>query len=121
MQPQPYVPDPTQAAQPSYVPSPVDPEAPYGRDPVTGEPLSDKTALAAGLLQFFFGVWGVGRFYIGDNTIGALQLGSFLLSLVLMFVFVGFLTLPCVVIWTFIDGIMMLTKNVKDKNGRKLR
>lgn len=100
---------------------PADPAAPYGRDPVSGQPLSDKTALFAGLLQFFFGVWGVGRFYIGDMKMGALQLGAFLGSLVLMFFLVGYITLPCVVIWTFIDGIMMITKKVPDVEGRQLR
>jgi TM2 domain-containing membrane protein YozV len=111
------------AAYPGY-PTPgyaVDPSAPYGRDPATGEPLSDKSAVVAGLLQLFFGVFGVGRFYIGSTTIGALQLGAFLLSFVLCFVLIGIFLLPCVGIWALIDGIMMLTGSVKDGQGRKLR
>ena len=62
--------------QPGY-PSPgygADPQAPFGRDPATGEPLSDKSAVTAGLLQLFLGVFGIGRFYIDSTQIAVLQL-----------------------------------------------
>jgi TM2 domain-containing membrane protein YozV len=99
----------------------VDPSAPYGRDPATGEPLSDKSSLVAGLLQLFFGVWGIGRFYIGSTTIGALQLSAFVLSLILCLVLIGAFLLPCVWIWAVIDAIMIFTGSVRDSQGRKLR
>jgi TM2 domain-containing membrane protein YozV len=124
-QPAPYQGYPAQ--QPAYPGYPqagygaVDPSAPFGRDPVTGEPLSDKSAVVAGLLQLFFGTLGVGRFYIGSTTIGALQLGATVLSGILCFLLIGFFLLPCVGIWAFIDAIMIFTGSVKDINGRKLR
>ena len=51
--PPPYMP-------PGYYP---DPMAPYGRSPLTGEPLSDKSKIVAGLLQLLgpVDVLGVGR------------------------------------------------------------
>ncbi len=52
----------------------VDPHAPFGRDPATGLPLSDKSSTMAGLLRLFFGVFGVGRFYIDTTQIAVAQL-----------------------------------------------
>ena len=51
-----------------------DPGAPYGRDPKTGLPLSDKSKMTAGLLQLFFGCFGAGRFYLGLNQTATAQL-----------------------------------------------
>ena len=99
----------------------IDPAAPYGRDPATGEPLSDKSALAAGLLQIFFGLFGIGRFYIGSPAIGAIQLGLMFLSAMLMIVFIGFFMMFGLAMWVLIDGILMICGVVKDGNGRKLR
>jgi TM2 domain-containing membrane protein YozV len=88
-----------------------DPAAPYGRHPVTGQPLSDKSKTVAGLLQLLslIGVGGIGRFYIGDIGIGVAQL------------LVGWLTCGVGLIWPIVDGILMLTGNVPDSQGRPLR
>jgi hypothetical protein len=83
----------------------VDPSAPYGHDPATGLPYSDKEKVVAGLLQLFIGVFGVGRFYTGHTGIALAQL----------------FTCGGLGIWALIDGIMMLTGNVKDPQGRPLR
>jgi hypothetical protein len=91
--------------QPAYGYPGVDPAAPYGRHPQTGEPLSDKSKLAAGLLQIFLGAFGVGRFYLGDTGIALAQL----------------FTCGGLGVWSLIDGIMILTGDVRDKNGRPLR
>ncbi|QCQ91321.1 TM2 domain-containing protein [Rhodococcus sp. SGAir0479] len=86
-----------------------DPGAPYGRDPLTGEPLSDKTKVAAGLLQVFLGAFGAGRFYTGHTGIAIGQIA------------VTWLTCGLGVVWPVIDGIVMLAGNVRDAQGRKLR
>ena len=91
--------------QPAYGAPGVDPSAPYGRDPVTGEPFSDKSKLVAGLLQLFIGSLGIGRFYTGHTGIAIAQL----------------LTCGGCGIWSLIDGIMMLMGNVRDAQGRPLR
>ena len=87
----------------------IDPSAPYGRDPLTGLPLSDKSKVTAGLLQILLGGFGVGRFYLGYTTIGVLQL------------VVSVVTCGIGAIWPLIDGIMILMGNVPDTQGRKLR
>lgn len=94
--------------QPSYVqafPNTQDPEAPHGRDPVTGEPFSDKSKVIAGLLQLFFGWVGAGRWYIGDYPNAAAQLA----------------TAGGCGIWSFVDGILMLIGHPRDARGRPLR
>jgi TM2 domain-containing membrane protein YozV len=92
-------------------PGPVDPSAPYGRHPVTGQPYSDKSKTIAGLLQLLslIGIGGIGRFYIGDIGVGVAQL------------LVGWLTCGVGLIWTIVDAILILTDKVNDPQGRPLR
>lgn len=97
------------------------PDAPYGRDRATGEPLSDKSALTAGLLQIFVGMFGVGRFYLGSNTVAIIQLSLTIAGFVSTIFLIGLFILPVVWIWTVIDGVMMITGSVTDAQGRKLR
>lgn len=82
--------------------------APWGVHPVTGVPYSDKQKLAAGLLNILL-PFGIGRFYIGDNGTGVAQL------------LVTILTCGIGALWSFIDGILMLTGEPKDAQGRPLR
>ena len=72
-QPQPPAPGQGMAMPPQYslyAPqySPYGPQAlaPFGVDPLTGLPYSDKSKLVAGLLQIFLGGLGIGRFYLGN-------------------------------------------------------
>lgn len=118
---------PTPQAYPGYpghpgfagYPGYVDPQAPFGRDPATGVALSDKSATTAGLLQLFFGVFGVGRFYLGSIPIAVAQLCLGLFGI--LFFFFLFPALFGVIIWAIVDAIMIFTGSVKDNYGRKLR
>ncbi|KEF99142.1 hypothetical protein K883_02154 [Mycobacterium sp. TKK-01-0059] len=100
----------------------VDPQAPFGRDPVTGLPVSDKSATTAGLLQLFLGLFGVGRFYIDSTQIAVAQLCVGLFGIVFsLFCFLGFPVLLGGIIWAIVDAILIITGSVKDNHGRKLR
>ncbi|RZU38554.1 TM2 domain-containing protein [Fluviicoccus keumensis] len=66
--------------------------------------MSDKRILPAFLLCFFFGVFGVHRFYVGKNGTGILMI----------------FTLGGLGIWAFIDMIMILVGAFTDANGNKL-
>jgi Domain of unknown function (DUF1707)/TM2 domain len=88
------------------VPTGHDPEAPYGRDPLTGRPYSDRLKVIAALLQLFL-PFGTGRFYTGHTGIAVAQL-------LLVVVGVG-------VVWSFIDGIVLLAGDPTDPDGRPLR
>lgn len=85
------------------------PGAPYGYDPVSGLPYSEKSKLVAGLLGILLGGFGVGRFYTGHIGLGVAQL------------IVTFVTFGLGSLWGLIDGIMMLAGNAKDSNGLPLR
>ncbi|OBI51009.1 hypothetical protein A5707_14175 [Mycobacterium kyorinense] len=108
----PYSPPPPQP-YPPYPPGNVaDPAAPYGRHPLTGEPLSDKSKVVAGLLQLIglVGIVGVGRIYIGQTGLGIAQM------------IVGLVTCGLgAVIWGVVDAVLMLTDKVRDPQGRPLR
>jgi TM2 domain-containing membrane protein YozV len=93
-------------------PAYVDPSAPYGRHPMTGEPFSDKSKVVAGLLQLLglFGLVGIGRIYLGQTGLGIAQL------------VVGLVTCGVgAVVWGIIDAILILTDKVRDPEGRPLR
>ena len=77
-----------------------------------------KSAVAAGLLQLFFGWVGLGRFYVGSPGTAFTQLA---LGIGTVFFIVGFFILVPLSIWIFIDAILMFSGNVKDIEGRKLR
>jgi TM2 domain-containing membrane protein YozV len=85
------------------------PHAPYGIDPVTGMPFSDKSKMIAGLLQIFLGSFGVGRFYTGHIGLAIAQIA------------VTWITCGMGAIWPLVDGIMMLMGKVPDSQGRPLR
>ena len=113
----------------SYPPNPgpyggypaPDPGAPYGRDPFTGQPLSDKSKVVAGLLQLFLGTLGVGRFYTGHTGIAVAQLALTILGWLTLIFLVGLVLLFGVAIWAFIDAIVILAGNPTDSRGLKLR
>lgn len=112
---QPEYPPPGQYSPPPagvYPPPYADPAAPYGRHPLTGEPLSDKSKVVAGLLQLLglFGLVGIGRIYLGYTGLGVAQL------------IVGLVTCGIgAVIWGIIDAVLLLTDKVRDPQGRPLR
>jgi TM2 domain-containing membrane protein YozV len=83
--------------------------APYGIEPVSGLPYSDKSKVVAGLLNILLlgvGFGGIGRLYLGHIGLGIAQL------------FLGWATCG---IWPLVDGIMMLMGKVNDAQGRPLR
>ena len=118
--PPPYPPSPGQYGPQNQYPPPVgqyppaytDPAAPYGRHPLTGEPLSDKSKVVAGLLQLLglFGLVGIGRIYLGYTGLGIAQL------------LVGLVTCGLgAIVWGIIDAVLLLTDKVRDPEGRPLR
>ncbi|OZG30019.1 hypothetical protein BH683_006450 [Williamsia sp. 1138] len=127
--PMPIYPAPAPYGQPAYGPAafgPVagfsgDPGAPFGRDPYSGEPLSDKSKVVAGLLQLFLGGFGAGRFYIGSNGIAIGQLCALIAGWVLAIVLIGYIILLGLGIWVIVDAIMIFTGSVRDSRGLKLR
>ena len=109
-QPTTSYPLPARGAYPVHPPARAhdgrDLEAPYGREPMTGQPYSDRSKVVAGLLQVFLPI-GIGRLYTGHAGLGVAQL-------VLSLFGIGML-------WAFIDGIVILAGRPTDSRGRPLR
>ena len=85
---------------------------------------SDKSKMAAGLLQLLLslvGIPGVGRLYAGHIGIGLGQLLGMFVGYVLLIFLVGFLIVPAIWIWGVVDGLVMLVGDPKDGQGRLLR
>jgi hypothetical protein len=108
--------------------------APYGYDPRSGRPFSDKSKVTAGLLQLvlgFLGIGGIGRLYAGNTSRGLTQLimtvvsfVSLICGLALLAIVVGIFLLPIPFLcwlWFVGDGIVMLTGHPVDGQGRPLR
>lgn len=107
-QPPAAFPVPTMGYSPYPMMGMPNPSAPYGYDPMTGLPFSDKSKVAAGLLGIFLGMFGVGRFYMGQPGMGIAQ------------ILVTWLTLGFGYLWPFIDGIVILAGRPTDGNGLPL-
>jgi len=107
------------------------PAAPYGFDPLTGLPYSDKSKVVAGVLQLFLGGFAIGRFYTGHVGLAFGQLAAVwvpalflccvgtLLSMVGGFVL--WVAMPLGTLWPVIDGIVLLVRGGTDAQGRVLR
>ena len=96
------------APYPAFMIPPAAPIMPVPAYPATHYQAgySDKNKIAAGVLQILL-PFGIGRFYTGDTRIAVAQLLTSLL-------FVG-------VIWSFVDGIILLVSGGTDGKGRRLR
>lgn len=87
--------------------------------PVVFDELSTKSAHAAGWLQLLLPV-GAGRFYLGNHGMGACQAFCALMSLAFFDagLWVGS---ALMLLWSWIDGIVLLTAGGTDTYGRRLR
>ena len=72
-----------------------------------------KSKVAAALLAFFLGAFGVHNFYLGYTNKGVAQLLITILSLGMLSIVSG--------IWAFIEFILILTGSIKDPSGQPLK
>lgn len=96
---------PPQGAPVPYLPPPTAP-APFQFGPPPAPYESGRYRVAAGLMQILL-PFGIGRFYTGHTSMAMAQLLT-------SFIGVG-------VIWSFIDGIIILATGGRDVDGRQLR
>ena len=78
---------------------------------MTGEPLSSKSKVTAGILGILLGGFGIHRFYLGYTTIGVLQIVATIF------------TCGIAALWGFIEGILILVGSsiTHDSAGYRLR
>jgi len=73
------------------------------------------------LLAFFFGIFGVHRFYMGYSAIGAAMLGLTIIGVLTSCLGIGILFLIAAGIWAFIDFILICCNGVRMADGMPLR
>ena len=96
---------------------------------MTGLPFSEKSKIAAGLLQLLLplaGIPGVGRLYTGHIGIGLTQLIGYFVAWAFFWLtfwlIIGFVFLPVVFglwLWSIVDGIVILA-SASPRDGRGL-
>jgi len=99
------------------------PPAGYGATPYGAYPRPDmmaytgppKSKVAAALLAFFLGGFGIHRFYLGHTATGVAMLVLFVIGLATCGV-----TSAAVGVWAFVDFILILTGSLREPNGREL-
>jgi len=96
---------------------------------VSGE-ISTKSRLAATLLAWFLGIFGIHRFYVGKtgSAIGMLILSIiYFVSLVFLaagwwgVAVFGYICITAVGIWAFVDFLIAVTGNMRDGEGRLIK
>ena len=88
---------------------------------VTQSTLSDKSKVAAALLSFFLGLFGIHRFYLGRVGSGVAMLVLSIIGWFTIGLLVGFVPLFIVGIWDVVDFFRILFNNLGDAQDRKLR
>jgi TM2 domain-containing membrane protein YozV len=109
----------------SAPPGPAMAHAAASVHPLTGEPLSDRSSVVAGVLQLLLGWVGAGRLYTGHVAMALAQLGVVWVVAMLTVCgasspelwALGWLGLT----WPTVDGIIMLCGGQRDSEGRRLR
>lgn len=80
-----------------------------------------KSKVAAALLAFFFGMFGVHNFYLCYTGKAVTQLILTILGIVLSFIIIGIPILSAVGIWVLVEMILLLCGAIKvDGHGRRL-
>jgi TM2 domain-containing membrane protein YozV len=87
---------------------------------LTGD-ISPKSRIAATLFAWFLGIFGAHRFYVGKTGTAVTMLVLGLIGFATLWLFVGEIFLIAVGIWAFVDFIIAVTGNMRDKEGKLIQ
>ncbi len=90
-------------------------------DVVTKSTKSDKSWVAAAVLNFFVGFLGIHRFYLGRIGSGVTMLLLQVIGWLTAGLIIGIPIMIFVFIWDFVDFCRILSNGLTDGEGRKLR
>lgn len=93
----------------------------FAGEVVTQSAVSDKSKVAAALLAFFLGTFGIHRFYLGRSGSGAMMLICTIFGWFTAGIIIGFGLIAITAVWALIDFIRILCNGLVDAQGRKLR
>lgn len=75
------------------------------------QPVQQKSWIAALLLAFFFGTFGVHNFYLGNTSRGVAQLVLTVLGWMTAIIAIGFVFMAVVGVWAFVEFILILLRS----------
>ncbi|MBK1972713.1 TM2 domain-containing protein [Campylobacter sp. TTU-622] len=81
--------------------------------------LNFKSHIIGLILGLFFGLYGIDRFYKGDITLGIAKLITFIIGTITTFIYIGFIILIGLWIWTIVD-YFLVWKGIKKDNLKKI-
>jgi TM2 domain-containing membrane protein YozV len=86
---------------------------------------SHRTKVAAGLLQLLPGIFlalgGIGRCYTGHVALGVTQIVVSVIGWLTTPIFIGIPIVIACWVWAVVDGIVLLSGQPRDAEGRLLR
>ncbi|WJZ02520.1 TM2 domain-containing protein [Corynebacterium freiburgense] len=107
-----------QTPMPQYAPQFANLPASYGFNTPMVMAASQKSWIAAALLAFLFGPFGIHNFYLGYSRRGLVQLVTFIAGVFTAPFIVGILPMFAVALWTFIEMILIIVgASPYDKDG----
>jgi TM2 domain-containing membrane protein YozV len=83
--------------------------------------ISPKSRVAATLFAWFLGIFGAHRFYVGQTGTAVTMLVLSIVGFATLWLLVGTVLLIAVGIWAFVDFIIAVTGNMKDREGRLIK
>ena len=83
--------------------------------------ISPKSRLTTTLLAWFLGIFGAHRFYIGKTGTAAVMLTLGVIGFATLWLFVGEIFLIAVGIWAFVDFLIAVTGNMRDREGKTIQ
>ena len=83
--------------------------------------ISPKSRIATTLFAWFLGIFGAHRFYIGKTETAVAMLVLGLIGFATLWLFVGEIFLIIVGIWAFVDFIIAVTGNMRDREGKLIQ
>jgi TM2 domain-containing membrane protein YozV/predicted RNA-binding Zn-ribbon protein involved in translation (DUF1610 family) len=83
--------------------------------------ISPKSRVAATLFAWFLGIFGAHRFYVGQTGTAVTMLVLSIVGFATLWFLVGTIILIAVGIWAFVDFIIAVTGNMRDREGRLIQ
>jgi TM2 domain-containing membrane protein YozV len=84
--------------------------------------ISPKSRVAATLFAWFLGIFGAHRFYVGKTGTAVTMLVLGIVGFATLWIFLlGTIFLIAVGIWAFVDFIIAVTGNMRDREGKLIK
>ena len=106
---------------PTAAPTEIGTKSGTGAEKEPAGDISPRSRTAATLFAFFLGIFGAHRFYAGKTETAVAMLVLGIVGFATLWLFVGTVILIVVGIWAFVDFIIAVTGNMRDREGKLIQ